>query len=264
MSRFACCCALLLAHGCVESTGGALVTFNAAAAGPEEANGAPLVRDGDNGFGYRVTITSATFHIGAVYLNRSEPAPGAQETACVLQGIYNGQVRHGIDINLLAAELQPFPVRGEGTADPSTVAELWLVGGPVDANFDRTIILRFAGRAEKDGAGKDFSGQITINSNRAQPSGDVAQPGAHPICKQRIVSKLRVDFTPSQDGLLVVRIDPRPWFDNIDFADVPADPANAGALLFPDSNVSQQSKNLFAALRTAGSAYSITWKFQGE
>src|SRR5437016_2534665 len=83
--------AVLVLNACVDTTGGAIVHFRAAVAGPEDARaGQPLVFT--NGHGFAVTLTRAHLHVGAVYLNRSVPTAGAQSQSCILPGIYVGEV----------------------------------------------------------------------------------------------------------------------------------------------------------------------------
>src|SRR5690606_20472138 len=62
---------------CIGTTGSDLVTFEAFAAGPADANGQPLTFT--NGRGWSITLTKAQLRIGAVYLNRSVPVSGGQE-----------------------------------------------------------------------------------------------------------------------------------------------------------------------------------------
>jgi hypothetical protein len=234
---------LLVLAACVDTTGSALVTFHAAAAGPADATGGPLT------FG-DITITKAKLHVGAVYLRLTQPSAGSQEQPCILPAYtYNGEVREGFDVDLLSPDPQPFPVDGSGTADSSLIAEVWLTGGPVDATEDRTVILDLMGTA----AGKPFSASFHIGANFALP-GSPGQPGAHAICKQRIVTPIRLDppFAPTQGGTLLVRVDPRGWFTNVDFTKLAADGA------FPDSNDDQNSLNLFNAM-SATAGYSVTF-----
>ena len=234
---------LLLLAACVDTTGSALVTFHAAAAGPADADGGPLIVG-------NITITRAKLHIGAVYLRLTQPSAGSQEQPCILPAYsYNGEVRQGLDVDLLSPDPQPFPVEGSGTADTSLVAEVWLTGGPVDASEDRTVILDLAGTA----GGKPFSASFHIGANFALP-GSPGQPGAHPICKQRIVTPIRLapTFAPAQGGTLLVRVDPRGWFSNVDFTQLPA----GGA--FPDGNDDQNSQNLFNAM-SATAGYAVTF-----
>lgn len=250
-----------LVAGCVDTTGSAIVTFQAFAAGPASATGGSL--EGDTGTGYHLTLTRATLHIGGIYLKLSPPRPGAQAQACVQIGssqFYSGEVREGLDVNALSGDPQPFPVAGEGTADMSPVAELWLIsdGLPIESQVDNRAIATLEGSAEKGGTTYPFTASITISQgNRGDTSTDVAQPGAHPICAERIVTPILAGFAPAQGGTLFVRIDPLTWFGNVEFSEVPADSDHPGQLKFPDDNT-DQSGNLFNTLHSTA-AYTITF-----
>ena len=245
--------------GC-GSTGGALVTFHAAAAGPADAlAGQPLVFT--NALGYQVTLTRARLHIGGVYLNRSVPSSGAQATSCVLPGIYSGQVTTPLDVDLLSPDPQRFPADGEGTADASQTGEVWLFGSGVDATADPTVIADVAGTAVQGaGATLAFTGQFTISQNRAVPVGNPALPGSSPLCKQRIVTPIPVDFTLAQGGTLLVRIDPRAWLANVDFAQIPADPSNPAQRKFLDRSEGQPDLAFYGGLRAASGTYLFNWQ----
>src|SRR5262249_15539754 len=144
------------------------------------------------GLGYQVTLTRAKVHIGAVYLNNALPVSGAQATSCVLPGIYVAEVArgietdgvniHGLTVDTLSPDPQPFPGKGEAIQDRGIVGEVWLTGDDVSASDDPTVILDIAGTAEKGGAVYPFEGAVTIGKNRAVPVNDPAQPGAHPMC----------------------------------------------------------------------------------
>src|SRR5437879_3036893 len=71
-----------LASGCIGSTGGDVFSFDAAASGPKDAHaGEPL--DFTTERGWHVVLTKATMHVGALYLDLSEPVSGAQNTSCI-------------------------------------------------------------------------------------------------------------------------------------------------------------------------------------
>jgi hypothetical protein len=243
--------AALLFVSCVGTTGGEVIAFNAAASGPEDAQaGRPLAFVTD--LGWNVTLTTATLHVGAVYLNRSMPVSGVQNTSCILSDTYLGQVTTGFDVDLLSPERQPFPTLGEGaTAPPAIVAQVWLTGGRIDRQDDVTPILQIAGVAEKEGDLKPFSGTITIGSNRVQTGADAAQVGADPICKKRIVTPIQVFLQLQSTGSLLLRIDPRLLFTNVDFSALPALGDGFG---FTDdvTRKDQPSVNLYNNLRAAG------------
>jgi hypothetical protein len=252
--------ALLASHAsCVGTTGGDLVSFDAAAAGPPDAIAGQALSF-DTGRGWHVSLTRARLHIGAVYLNRSVPSSGSQETSCVLPGIYVGEVLGGRDVDVLSPDPQPFSARGDGIGDRAVAGELWLTGGDVNAVDDPTVILDIAGIASRGTDILPFEGQVTIGANRATGSPDPSQPGLDPPCKQRIVSPITTDVRVRAGGKLLVRIDPRGWFANVDFAQL--DKASDAPLLyrFADASSGQPAFNLFKGVHAAEGVYRFSWE----
>ena len=245
------------AFSCVGTTGSDLVNFPAYAAGPDGADPThPLVFE--SGRAWKVTLTKAQMHIGAVYLNRSLPTSGAQETNCVLPGLYVADVGGHVDVDVLSGQLQPFAVRGTGTADVALAGEVWLMNGDVNAADDATVIVDLAGTAEKDGVVRPFDGKVSIGKNRAIPVKDPAQPGSNPICKQRIVSPIPIQLTPRNGGALLLRIDPRGWFSNVDFSALQGT-GDPPTYRFADTNDNQPDTALFDGIRTRVGVYQFTW-----
>lgn len=243
---FALCFALV---GCNDDTGSGLVQFKAFAAGPEQAiSGQPLVFD--TVAGYRVQLDRARLTIGAVYLNRSRPTLGAQDTACVLPGIYAAEVTSGVVIDALSSEPVEFASVGHGTADRALTGEVWLTGARIDAEQDSTPILEYSGTATRAGRSYGFYGVVTISSNRVIGSVDPATPSANPLCKLRIVTPIPVDITPSDAGALTLRVAPDQWFQHVDFASLPGASEPAEALCIPDSYEGQAAVALFQGLRS--------------
>jgi len=218
----------LLIAGCSGTTGSNLVSFTARAGGPSDAAGA---LEFDSGNGYHLQLTQAALHLGAVYLNMSPPLSGGNEQPCILPGIYVGQAYAGLDLDLLSPDLIGFSAAGEGTANPALVGEVWLTGGDINAADDPTPILQTAGTASKDGMQWPFTATVTIGANRAIPPTNPAMPGTNPICRERIVSPIRIDLTLSDGGVLDLRIDPRGMFNGVDFASLPA---TTGSYVIPD------------------------------
>jgi hypothetical protein len=251
----------VIGSACVGTTGGQLVTFPAAVAGPVGANpGQPLRFTTD--LGWSVVLTKATLHIGAVYLNQSAPVSGAQSTDCILPGTYVAQVTSGTDADLLSSSLQRFPGPGSGTTiPPALVGQVWLTGGDINAVSDPSppmSILVIAGTAVKGAMTIPFRGQITIASNR-QTSGSAAA-GGDSICKERIVSPIATSVAVGTAGGLLVRIDPRQLFVNVNFALV----APMGdVFVFSDDPTSdaytQPSRNLYQNLHSGGGLYTFEW-----
>jgi hypothetical protein len=253
--------AAVICAACVGTTGGALVTFPAAAAGPSDAPGGPMRFTTDRG--WSVVLTTATLHVGALYLDQSMPVSGSQGTNCILPGTYVGQVTAGLDVDLLSAAPQRFPVSGSGTTEPpALVGQVWLTGGDVNSAADPsppTTILAVVGTASLGASVVPFEGSVTIGTNR-QASSPTGAAGADPICKERIVSPIPTAVAVSATGGLLVRIDPRLLFVNVDFGQLTK---VSDAFVFSDDPTSadytQPSLNLYANLHSAGRLYTFSW-----
>ena len=249
---------LAVLASCIGSTGGELVEFDAFAAGPAHlVAGEPY--EFENQRGYQVTLTEASLHIGAVYLNRSVPTSVSQDTSCFLPGVYVAEVPGGVDVNVLDPTPVPFSVPGSGTNDRAATAEIWLTGGQIDAPTDPTVIARVAGTAVRGDEEFPFEGTITISSNRVEEP-DPALPGADPICKQRIVTPIAVDIVAEDGGALVVRVDPAEWFQNVDFALLEETSEGSGEYRFRDDGEDQPSRNLYSGIRANAGVYSIAFE----
>jgi hypothetical protein len=270
MMRRAVLALLMLAPACVGTTGGDVIDFPAAAAGPADAMaGQPLDFTTDRG--WHVVLTKAVLHIGALYLNQSKPVSGAQATSCVLPGTYVAQVTTGLDVDLLSPAPQRFPTLGHGTTLDALVAQVWLAGGGDDHDLDNlsdtTPILIIEGTANRSGDVRPFSGRITIASNRQAQGGTVA--GSNTICKQRIVSPIPTRVAIAHTGGLLLRVDPRQLFVNVDFGQLGKFSSGYGFSDDPSQSdpksplyYSQPSANLYQNLHSAGTIaplYSFAW-----
>jgi hypothetical protein len=255
VNRAVCLAMIMLLGGCVESTGGDMVTFHALAAGPTDAT-SPL--EFETG-GFWVTLRRARLHVGAVYLNESAPISVSQETSCLLPGLYVAQVTASTDVDLLSPEPVAFPELGRGNSHPAISGEVWLSGGDVNASDDNTVILDIAGTASKDGVDWPFDGALTIGSNRAVAVKDPALPGSNPICKQRIVSPIPTNVTLASGGSLTVRIDPRGMFSNVDFSQLEQVQASPLLYRFADETDGQPNVNLYKGLRLRLGVYTFDW-----
>jgi hypothetical protein len=251
----------VLAASCVQSTGGAIVDFPVAASGaPDTTAGQPLRFTSDRG--WDVVLTKATLHIGAIYLDAATPVSGAQDTPCVLPGTYLGQETSALDVDLLSPSPQRFPTPAHGTTGDAVVAQLWLTGtneiagGDIDAIEDPTPVLQVSGTATLGTEIRPFSGSVTIGTNR-QASSSLAS--ASPICKQRIVSVLGAVQVQRTGGLLV-RIDARKLFTNVDFGALAKAPDGYAFADAPGAD--QPSTNLYSNLHAgsaSGSPYAFKW-----
>ncbi len=251
--------AAFVSVGCDGTTGSTLVTFNAAAAGPDSAvAGEPFTFE--NSEGYTVTLDDARLLIGAVYLNRNEPSINFINSPCYSSGLFTGQVLDSLIVNLLDPTPQPFPSSGDGTEDPSRSAEIWLFDGDdINRIADNTTVFSAEGTAEKDATLFPFTARLTIGSNRAVAPANPALPGSNPVCKERIVAPIAIDFTPTEGGTLLIRIDPAAIFRAVDFAALPSDGNDPPRYEFADAPENPADVALFDALRTTSGVYSVAF-----
>ncbi len=244
----------LLGGACVGKSGGDTVVFPVAASGPADAiAGQPLSFSTG---GFDIVLTRATLHIGAVYLDQSQPVSGGQATACYLTGTYVAEETSSLNVDLLNPAAQRFPAAALGITDPlALVGQVWLTGGDINAASDATPILVIAGTATKSGTAFPFAGTITIGANR-----QAATSAGSPICKARIVTPIPAPLTLRDSGGLLLRVDPRRFFDFVDFSTLPLDPESpqSGARVFPDEAGLVAAQNLFANLRSTA-PYTFSW-----
>lgn len=244
-----------LLGGCVGTTGGELLELEAYAAGPADTAAASSF---ENGLGYRISLEKAHIFVGGVYLNRSRPSSVSSDTSCSLPGIYVAEVLGGREVDLLSSEPQRFPERAFATSETALTGEVWLTPGDINRESSDTIVLSVAGTASRGGETFPFEGELTIGENRVIAPTDAALPGQHPICKQRIVSPIPLALKPHAGASLLLRIDPRGMFGNVDFATLSE---TDGTFRFADeSGVDQASDNLYAGLRRSTGVYEFSWQ----
>ena len=252
------------AVACVGTTGADIVDFEAGAAGPRDARaGEPLSFTNDRGFA--VELTRASLHVGAMYLDQSLPVSGAQSATCILPGTYVAEATMGRDVDLLDPTPQTFPGGGHGTTLEARAGQVWLTHDDVNATVDPSgePILFFEGTTTVEGELRPFTGKVTISSNR-QSAGQVA--GASPICKERIVSPIETQVSVETTGALLLRVDPRLLFVNVDFAALPL--TSEGYVFSDDPDepaYGQPSVNLYSNLHSGGSLagpslYVFSWQ----
>lgn len=249
---------MLALSGCVQSTGGNLVSFHAQASGdPAVVSGGPLTFTTPKGF--TVTLTRAQLTVGALYLNQQNPQNYTLEESCVQEGIYSGEVRGKVSLDALSPTPTPFPVEGNGTDTLTRAAELWLTGGDLLADVDKTVILDAAGTATGAAGTFPFDARFTISQNRLLPPRNPALPGSNPLCRQRIVSPIPFEARLTEGSTLWLQVDPRAWFSSVDFAELTQVSDMPAAYRFTDDSASslQPDKALFNGLRSASGPYRL-------
>lgn len=248
-----------LSASCTGSTGGEIFEFDAFAAGaPGATPGEPYIFS--NAHGFTISLTKATLHLGAVYLNMSVPTSVASDTSCILPGIYVAEITTGLDLDVLDPTPVPFPAPGLASSDRARTAEIWLTGGAIDEDNDTTVIASVEGIATGIAGTFPFEGTITIGQNRQEPPSDPAQPGEKPICKQRVVTPIAVDVVPEAGGSLIVTVDPAGWFGNVDFSALELVRNDPPLYRFRDDSEDQSSRNLYQGVRANAGVYTFTWE----
>jgi hypothetical protein len=256
---------LLWAVGC-GSTGGALVTFTGRVSGPPGVSGTLAFQSPK----YRYTLSSAMFHVGAIYLDGTPISAGGAEQPCILPGSYDGEVfgtcngTCGIDVNLLSADPVPFPLPGRGIAGEAKNAEVWLVGASdINAENDPTPILSVSGTAvDASNNSFPFKATVTIGNNRKQRPSNVF-PGEKPICGERIIGPITPDerirpfvpFVLTQGGTLDLHVDPSAMFNKVDFSLLSP---TGGVYVIPDDQSSVGDAFFEYGVRSH-QAYQFTW-----
>jgi hypothetical protein len=244
----------ILVAACGGTTGSNLVSFRAMVGGAADAT-VPL--SFDTSAGYHVSLTRAQLLIGALYLNQSTVNPGAGPAPCILPGIYVAEAFGPVTVDLLSPVLRTFPTLGEGTETPAKTAEVWLTGGDINAKTDPTVIFDAAGTAMKGGTAYPFQATLTISDNWAIPVSSPGLPGANPICKERIATPIKVDLTPTNGGLLTLRIHPSGMFQRVDFATLsPA--TGSSTLAIPDAALGAGFE-LHKGLLLNSGVYEFSW-----
>jgi hypothetical protein len=249
--------ALAALCGCVQSTGGNVVSFSARAVADPVVTGGPLTFTTPKGFD--VTLTRARLTVGALYLNQQNPQSYTLEGSCLQDGVYSGEVRGGMTLDALSPAPVDFPVRGNGTDVLTRAAELWLTGGEIDADTDRTVLLDVAGTATSGAGTFPFEGQLTISSNRVIPPRNPALPGSNPLCRQRIVSPIPFEAQLSEGSTVTLVVDPRAYFTSVDFAELTrvSDVPLLYRFVDDQGSSAQPDKALYNALRSVSGPYRL-------
>ena len=243
------CFLLAAALAACGTTGGNIVSFEVVARG-----------SGASGIRHRRSAGTSScrgrrLHIGAVYLNQTRPNSGSQETDCILPGIYTAQELTPLDVDVLSPDAAAVSRarhrhRRRG-ADRRGLADRRRRQCRRRRDRDRR-----AQRARRARARRCCRSRATVqinSANRGIPWA-TALPSLHPICKQRIVSPIRIDLRPHDGGTLAITIDPSGWFANVDFADVPPDG------VFPDDRTNDASDHLFNAIRAATATFQFSFQ----
>ena len=104
-----------------------------------------------------------------------------------------------------------------------------------------------------EGEGHHTFGQL------GQPCGEIPRncPLSHSTTSwPRLIPVL---ITPTNGGSLVLRVDPRAWFANVELAELEPVSPGSDLRIFPDESTGQPATNLYGGLRAATGAYRFEW-----
>jgi len=253
-----CCAAAPTA--CRSTTGGDIVTFRAALAGPEDApaGSGPLAFRTRRGFDVELRV--ARLYVGAIYVNQSVPSSGSDDAHCILHGTYVGQAFGPVEVDLLSSTPTELAAEGEGTTYPAKAGGVWLGD---DRPFDEGTapkVLELRGTASRDGQSYPFEAIVSIGRNRLSVSANPALPGQNPICGQRIVSPIPVSLTLTRGGRLLVRVDPRNMLANVDFSALLPALDTPNLYRFRDETSGPAEIALYDGLRAKSGTYLFEWR----
>lgn len=256
--------------GCVDTTGGEHVTFDAVVRNVAAEEGDPQ-HWVDAETGWSVLLDHATLAVGPVYLwsdqplldvngigrTRSQPmrhpfdwlvptarANGADQFRA---GFLRAEVTEQIELDVLH-DTQVELGRGEGTAGPIGSGEVWLepwAGGET---------LRLRGVATKADQTVPFALDLTFDDRWVK-----VDEGQAPAVVRRLRG-LPVEGTLVEDGRLEVGVDHRAALRGIDWATLPAEQPEGGPVYAVDLQ-STAGWTLSQRLRTVGSSgpWSLQW-----
>src|SRR6202012_5951608 len=135
-------------------------------------------------------------------------------------------------------------------------------GMAIDDVDDQATIAQVAGSATRGDQTYPFTGTVTISKNRLLPISNPALPGESPICEQRIVSPTCLPKSPAVEPepgtALHVGVDPKGWFNNVDFSKL--DMTFAPPYPIPDSNDDVNGHNLLQGIESSSGVYSFAFQ----
>jgi hypothetical protein len=204
---------LAAALGGCGSTGGHLISVPLQAGGLARDSTVPLTFTTSSG--WTVTLTNAHLSVGPIYLNASPPSTFDQRSGVVLI-----QMTEQIDVDALDPTLHDVAGGADGETGHTVAAEVDLLppGSDNGANPNGGNIGSTSGTAvSANGLSTvSFSGPIAIDTSLTSRL-DLAR-------LQRVLgASADLDFQTAPQ-MLELRVDPKLWFDSIDFATLPPAP----------------------------------------
>lgn len=272
LARRAALAAALLASGCDDTTGLQRVSFRLRAGGALRDVAAPL--SSTTSTGWRVTFEQARVVVGPFYFNIEAPIntgaarrpPRLRDRLAALAipaahahegadhfggGRIVGQLLGRAALDLLSPELQDLG-DGEAVSERALTASLSLLPeDPVTmaAALPDRAVATVRGVAERDGERLPFSASLRLDQKLSE---------SQTLAQLRTVRGIPADLPFSAEGgTVVLRVDPRSWFDAADFSVLKAYAPQDGVYVArPDDSV---GRSLLNGARLIRGVYAFTW-----
>lgn len=259
---------LLLTLGCVSSTGGERVSFQAQAlpvAPVTELAGEPAIQWHDDSTDTDIVLTEARVWLGPVYLWSDEPAldvdgwtsrlvdvviPRAHAAADQFTaGFLRAELTEQVEIDLLQEQAQDLGW-GTGLAGPSLSGELWLEPPPSGHTLSLAGVATLADDSEVP-----FVAELSFDDSWLD-----LDEGDNPLRLRRLRGLLW-DAELAEGGTLVVTADARAWLRGADFAELLSQEPDALGryALLPDN---QPGRVLSTRVRSVASTgpWALEWQ----
>lgn len=209
----------VLASACADTTGGGLVSAPFVVGGLDRPDAGPLTFT--TAAGWTVTLEHARIALGPFYFNLSPPPTHAFRAGVVVVEATEQRV-----VDPLDATLFPLTTPADGETGHAVAAEIGLLPPDATASADALEFLhqdvgRVVGTAVKAGVTISFDGPIAIDRSLATAQTPLA-------ALQRINGAgcdLRFTEAPQT---VTLRVDPRPWFEQVEFGSLSAGPQVGG------------------------------------
>jgi hypothetical protein len=236
MKRLALLCFTLTSCG---TTGGRLIQIEFRAGGVSRPAAGPLTFSTPQG--WAVTLQTARIALGPFYFNLSPPP-----TSTFRGGVVIMEATAQVIVDPLDPTLKEVAGGADGETGDSLVCEIDLFPpDPTASVGDRQLLGNngigyVAGTATKGATTVPFAGNIVINANLVTPQTPL-------VALQRVNGAAAVLSFTAQTQAVEVRVDPRGWFDSLDFTALLAGTPVGGNYTWNAANCDQGSASFDGA-----------------
>lgn len=169
-----------------------------------------------NPAGWQIVLSTAQLTLGPLYLSAIPQAPDVQRPEAVILA-WLGQLQ----VDALAGTPRAAAFPAQGLSGRAVAMNLGLYpyrgGAPLPALPAAGAVGRVAGRASRGAVSLIFDGPLAPDLNAVTPA--LPPAAVTQVRGAAVTLDLGLDGGPTSAGqALLLRVDPRPWFDAVDFA----------------------------------------------